>query len=67
MSEAILITGAAGFAGSHLLDLLEPAGTPIVAWRRPGEPLPAPHATSQAEQYRRKRVQLAGRRSGHNH
>jgi GDP-4-dehydro-6-deoxy-D-mannose reductase len=38
----ILITGAAGFAGSHLLDLLEPGGIPIVGWRRPGERLPAP-------------------------
>ncbi len=37
----MLITGAAGFAGSHLLDLLEPANRTIVAWRRPGEPLPA--------------------------
>jgi GDP-4-dehydro-6-deoxy-D-mannose reductase len=42
LDEPILITGAAGFAGSHLLDLLEPGGRPIVAWRRPGEPLPAP-------------------------
>lgn len=42
MDEITLITGAAGFAGSHLLDLLEPGGWPIVAWRRPGEPLPAP-------------------------
>ena len=42
MSEAILVTGAAGFAGSHLLDLLEPGGATIVAWRRPGERLPAP-------------------------
>lgn len=38
----VLITGAAGFAGSHLLDLLEPGERPIVAWRRPGEPLPPP-------------------------
>jgi GDP-4-dehydro-6-deoxy-D-mannose reductase len=38
----ILITGAAGFAGSHLLDLLEPQGLPIAGWRRPGEALPAP-------------------------
>jgi GDP-4-dehydro-6-deoxy-D-mannose reductase len=38
----VLITGAAGFAGSHLLDLLEPGDRPVVAWRRPGEPLPAP-------------------------
>ncbi len=42
MTDPILITGAAGFAGSHLLDLLEPDGAPIVAWRRPGERLPAP-------------------------
>jgi len=32
-----LITGAAGFAGSHLIDVL-PATTPIVAWHRPGLP-----------------------------
>jgi GDP-4-dehydro-6-deoxy-D-mannose reductase len=36
----VLVTGAAGFAGGHLLDLLEPGGPPVVAWRRPGEPLP---------------------------
>ena len=36
----MLITGAAGFAGSHLLDLLEAGERPVVAWRRPGEPLP---------------------------
>ncbi len=38
----VLVTGAAGFAGSHLLDLLEPGDRSVVAWRRPGEPLPAP-------------------------
>lgn len=42
LDDPILITGAAGFAGSHLLDLLEPGGRPIVAWHRPGEPLPSP-------------------------
>jgi GDP-4-dehydro-6-deoxy-D-mannose reductase len=45
----VLVTGAAGFAGSHLLDVIEPGGRPVVAWRRPGEPLPPPptgtHAT----------------------
>ena len=32
----ILVTGAAGFAGGHLLDLLAPSGADIVAWHRPG-------------------------------
>lgn len=36
MSSATLVTGAAGFAGSHLLDLLSRDGTEIVAWHRPG-------------------------------
>jgi GDP-4-dehydro-6-deoxy-D-mannose reductase len=36
MSNDILITGAAGFAGSHLIDLLAGSGADIVAWHRPG-------------------------------
>ena len=36
MSSAILVTGAAGFAGSHLLDLLAADGADIIAWHRPG-------------------------------
>jgi GDP-4-dehydro-6-deoxy-D-mannose reductase len=48
VSESILITGAAGFAGSHLLDLLEGEGRSIAAWRRPGEPLPAPPTGTRA-------------------
>lgn len=35
MREPTLVTGAAGFAGSHLLDLLAADGTPVVAWHRP--------------------------------
>jgi GDP-4-dehydro-6-deoxy-D-mannose reductase len=36
MSSPTLVTGAAGFAGSHLLDLLAARGADIVAWHRPG-------------------------------
>src|SRR5471032_1240497 len=44
MSRTILVTGAAGFAGSHLLDLLASdgavGGTDVVAWHRPGTAAP---------------------------
>jgi GDP-4-dehydro-6-deoxy-D-mannose reductase len=37
----VLVTGAAGFVGSHLLELLSQDGTDIVGWYRPGtEPPP---------------------------
>lgn len=36
MSSEILVTGAAGFAGSHLIDLLVGAGANVIAWHRPG-------------------------------
>jgi GDP-4-dehydro-6-deoxy-D-mannose reductase len=36
MPTTTLVTGAAGFAGSHLLDLLARDGGGIVAWHRPG-------------------------------
>ena len=35
MAQTILVTGATGFAGSHLLERL-PDGARIVAWARPG-------------------------------
>jgi len=38
MTAAVLVTGAAGFVGSHLLDALRQQNTPVVAWRRPGRP-----------------------------
>src|SRR2546428_9264892 len=48
MPNPILVTGAAGFAGSHLLELLaadrarEPATrVDIVGWHRPGKQPPA--------------------------
>jgi GDP-4-dehydro-6-deoxy-D-mannose reductase len=36
MSSEILVTGAAGFAGSHLIDLLVHSGANVIAWHRPG-------------------------------
>jgi GDP-4-dehydro-6-deoxy-D-mannose reductase len=36
MTRPTLVTGAAGFAGSHLLDLLVEQGTEVIAWQRPG-------------------------------
>ena len=49
MPGPILVTGAAGFAGSHLLDLLERQAE-IVAWHRPGgsPPFRAPGTVWQA-------------------
>jgi GDP-4-dehydro-6-deoxy-D-mannose reductase len=36
MAATILVTGAGGFAGSHLLDLLAGDNVAIAAWHRPG-------------------------------
>jgi GDP-4-dehydro-6-deoxy-D-mannose reductase len=36
----ILVTGAAGFVGGHLLEALRPLGLPIEGWRRPDVPVP---------------------------
>src|SRR4051794_17272886 len=38
--SAILVTGAAGFAGSHLVDLLMDADADLVGWHRPGGKAP---------------------------
>ena len=40
MQGAILVTGAAGFAGSHLIDLLRGGSDDVVAWHRPGGATP---------------------------
>ena len=42
LSSPILVTGAAGFVGGHLLDLLAKEAAPIVGWYRPDAP-PAVH------------------------
>src|SRR3981081_4654868 len=40
MPGTTLITGAAGFVGSHLIDLLGVDGADLVAWFRPGGTAP---------------------------
>jgi GDP-4-dehydro-6-deoxy-D-mannose reductase len=40
MTRPTLVTGAAGFAGSHLLDLLRESDGEIVGWHRPGHQPP---------------------------
>ncbi|HSL22108.1 MAG TPA: GDP-mannose 4,6-dehydratase [Vicinamibacterales bacterium] len=51
MHRPVIVTGAAGFAGSHLADRLArklPPDQPLVAWHRPGGTLPrtcAPRVT----------------------
>jgi len=47
---SVLVTGAAGFAGSHLLDLLTGSGVDVVGWHRPVAEAPAvpAHVTWQA-------------------
>jgi GDP-4-dehydro-6-deoxy-D-mannose reductase len=41
MPDTILVTGAGGFAGSHLLDMLSAEGAQVVAWHRPTGTPPA--------------------------
>src|SRR6266487_5447338 len=36
----ILVTGAAGFAGSHLVELLLTTRADVIAWHRPGSSIP---------------------------
>ena len=38
----VLVTGAAGFAGSHALDLLAAEDADIIGWARPGTSVPQP-------------------------
>ena len=50
MAGPVLVTGAAGFAGSHLVDLLATSEDPIMAWCRPGGrgPREVPHTAWEA-------------------
>jgi GDP-4-dehydro-6-deoxy-D-mannose reductase len=49
MARSVLVTGAAGFAGSHLVDLLTGGGETVVGWHRPGgRHAPAPGLTWSA-------------------
>ena len=48
MTQPVVITGAGGFAGSHLLDLLTGRGARVSAWYRPGGRQPT-HGSPLAE------------------
>ena len=45
-SRPILITGAAGFVGTHLLERLGIGSAPLVGWFRPGAEPVVPHAAA---------------------
>jgi GDP-4-dehydro-6-deoxy-D-mannose reductase len=45
----VLVTGAAGFVGGHLLEALAPLGLHVEAWTRPGIPVPDTPAARSAE------------------
>jgi len=49
MSSEVLVTGAAGFAGSHLVDRLVGDGADVVAWHRPGGAPPRETARTRWE------------------
>jgi GDP-4-dehydro-6-deoxy-D-mannose reductase len=40
MNESVLVTGATGFAGSHLVDLLVREHSTVIGWHRPGSERP---------------------------
>jgi GDP-4-dehydro-6-deoxy-D-mannose reductase len=42
MNRPVLVTGAAGFVGTHLLDVLCVRDSPVIGWRRPSVPHPNP-------------------------
>ena len=44
MNETVVVTGASGFAGGHLLDLLSQDHRSLVGWQRPGAALPSHHS-----------------------
>ena len=49
MARSTLVTGAGGFAGSHLVDRLVAGGAAVTGWvHRQGQPLPSASATWQA-------------------
>lgn len=58
MSRPTLVTGAAGFAGSHVLDLLADHPGEVVAWHRPGSA-----RSSDREQVRWQAVDLLDRQA----
>lgn len=44
MADIVVVTGASGFAGSHVLDLIAPDTPRVFGWRRPGGSAEPPRA-----------------------
>jgi GDP-4-dehydro-6-deoxy-D-mannose reductase len=61
MPDTILVTGAAGFAGSHLLDLLSGEGADVVGWRRANAVAQAPAAEAAVPRLTWRSVDLLDR------
>jgi len=51
-SGPVLVTGAAGFAGSHLIDALLDRGAIIQGWAKPGTPAFFDHAAAASVEWR---------------
>ena len=52
LSGPVLVTGAAGFAGSHLMDALLDRGATIQGWAKPGTPAFFAHVPAASVQWR---------------
>jgi GDP-4-dehydro-6-deoxy-D-mannose reductase len=58
MPGPILVTGGAGFVGSHLIDLLGGEGADLVAWRRPGGTNPVSGVSQTSSHMRWQEIDL---------
>jgi GDP-4-dehydro-6-deoxy-D-mannose reductase len=60
---AVLVTGAAGFVGGHLVDLLNGSGVAVTGWHRPGSGRGEPSQRGRATQVHWQAVDLLDRQA----